>query len=86
MPPEGRRGSVLTIPLTLTCPASIRRAIASPREVSVQMLAPSPYGVSLARERACSASSATITEATGPKVSSVQALIPASTPVSSVTG
>ncbi|MNT81672.1 hypothetical protein D3C86_1847250 [compost metagenome] len=57
--------------LIQTVPALMRRAIALPRSVSsVQTLAESPKGESLAIATMASSSSATITGNSGPKVSS----------------
>jgi len=52
--------------------------------LAVKMLAPSPYLESLARAIASSASRATVTERTGPKISSVVGSDPWRTPVSTV--
>ncbi len=87
MPPEGRRGSDLTTPLTKTEPASIRAARRSARARSrVEREAPRPKVESLAWRMASSSSLARTTAATGPKVSSSKAAMPRSTPARSVGG
>src|SRR5258706_15773540 len=74
MPPKGRRGSDLTMPLMKTLPDSIWGASNSAAAISrVQRLAPRPYEERLARRMASSASRAEMRAATGPKVSSVKA-------------
>jgi hypothetical protein len=71
--------------LTQLTPASIRRAIASPRSTSrVQTDACRPYSPSLASATASSASATRITGRVGPNVSSTMHRIEWSTPVRTV--
>ena len=84
-PPNGRRGSDLTTPLTKTEPNSIAAASAAPLAAfAVQIDAPSPKRDRLASSTACRASLALTTAPTGPNVSSSNAGIPGSTPARTV--
>ena len=77
MPPKGRRGSLFTMPLMKTLPASsssVRRSISFAS--LVKAAAPRPNCVSFALAMASSRSLARATAATGPKTSSRQALVP----------
>ena len=76
MPPNGSRGSEATIALTNSAPERIRRpTVETARRSGDQTAAPSPYAVSLASSTAWSSSRARTTAATGPKVSSSNAVI-----------
>src|SRR5574341_2384234 len=71
-PPNGRRGSDLTISFTDTRPDSTCLASLTPRSMLfVQMLAPSPNSELLASRTACSSFSTTIIGAAGPTTSSL---------------
>src|SRR5438105_1969512 len=77
MTPKGSRGSLFTMPLMNTCPAS---SSSTRRSISfgswVKAAEPRPNGVSLARASASPRPFARATAATGPKTSSSQTLVP----------
>ncbi len=86
-PPNGRRGSLATIELMNTDPAS-RSAMKRPRSAGsfVQALLPSPKDVLFASSTAPSRLSTRKISATGPKVSCVQTSMSGVSPSRAVTG
>ena len=82
---SGAANRLLKTSLTLTAPASSRRATRSPRSTSrVHTVADRPYGESFAIRTASSSSATFITGMVGPKVSSVMQDIEWSTSTSTV--